>query len=881
MARPSKRQKCESWSSESVLIKSKFDSISSSPPEIRVPNSASSVQDPSKVLNKKPHSHSQSQTQAKTSGPLKFSSSQNFAQTRDTKISDCITQNSEKLNRKLRLEKTKSKDISSYYTLPIQENRPSSFNTLSKAKGSSSQKTKTIPIDYNDDIISDWDEDDLEFSQQSSSVIQLENKKFAYQNKSKVGMIKNSASSEKESKNKSPHQQEVKSDIQDDTCTWAERFAPINLQELAVHKRKVADVKKWLEDAICGNIRQRILLLKGGPGSGKTTTLKLLSKSLGCQILEWRNPIGPLASSDGYLSMSAQFDEFLARGGTYGQLHLSPSQETISQIRERNITGRQKTIILIEEFPSTLASTSITLQAFQSSLIQYLTLNTPHYSLRGNKNSIHTVVPVVIIVSESLLSTSTASMDSFTAFKLLGKTILQHPGLKTIEFNPIAPSFLAKALELVVQKESRISGRKRTPGPMVLKKLGEIGDIRSAISSLEFLCLRGDSDGYWSAKVSLSNSKSKKKEVAMTQMEIESLKLITQREVSLGIFHAVGKVIYNKRQDPPSNHSIDLSPENLPSHLCIHSRPKVPIVSVDNLIDEIGTDIQTFIAALHENYILSCNASPSCFEYSSLDHVNGCIDALSDSDLLCPSWCNSINSNLSHDSLYSNEMSFHVAVRGLLFSLPNPVTRKMPAGTTGFQRGKVGDAYSMFYPASLRLWRTKEELESIVDLCFSRLLKGNIPQHVSAATLKGESPTQSVVGTVETWKSNSLNQREMAVSTLPSKLANSLSRKELLLERLPYMTKILKTKRSSNSLVSIEELERVTSFVGTATNENFLDDHHSTDKEDGSWITNELFNIKKVRKVSRLQNKPGFDSELRTQQLEQKLVLSDDDIEDD
>jgi len=91
----------------------------------------------------------------------------------------------------------------------------------------------------------------------------------------------------------------------------------------------------------------------------------------------------------------------------------------------------------------------------------------------------------------------------------------------------------------------------------------------------------------------------------------------------------------------------------------------------------------------------------------------------------------------------------------------------------------------------------------------------------------------------------------------------------------------LKTKSSLNSLVSIEELEKVTSFFGAATNGNFLDDYHFVDKEDGRWITNELFDTKKARKIPTLQKKLGCDSELPIQQLEQKLVLSDDDIEDD
>lgn len=37
---------------------------------------------------------------------------------------------------------------------------------------------------------------------------------------------------------------------------WAQRFAPLNLDELAVHKRKVADVRKWLEDAFAGRGRE-------------------------------------------------------------------------------------------------------------------------------------------------------------------------------------------------------------------------------------------------------------------------------------------------------------------------------------------------------------------------------------------------------------------------------------------------------------------------------------------------------------------------------------------------------------------------------------------------------------------------------------------------
>lgn len=37
-----------------------------------------------------------------------------------------------------------------------------------------------------------------------------------------------------------------------DRRPWAQRFAPANLGELAVHKKKVLDVQHWLEDAFAG-----------------------------------------------------------------------------------------------------------------------------------------------------------------------------------------------------------------------------------------------------------------------------------------------------------------------------------------------------------------------------------------------------------------------------------------------------------------------------------------------------------------------------------------------------------------------------------------------------------------------------------------------------
>ncbi|TGO13463.1 hypothetical protein BTUL_0069g00300 [Botrytis tulipae] len=723
---------------------------------------------------------------------------------------------------------------------------------------------------------------------------------------------------------------------EEDIRPWAERFGPNNLEELGVHKKKVIDVRTWLDNVVGGQMRQRLLILKGAAGTGKTTTVQLLAKDMGCDVLEWRNPVGTVASSDGFQSMAAQFEEFMGRGGKFGQLDLfSDDHGEIPAKAEVKPLDRRKQIILVEEFPNTFTRSSSALQSFRSAILQYLASNTPPLSMPYNPEAkSDPITPVVMIVSETLLTTTSASADSFTAHRLLGPEILQHPGVGVIEFNAIAPTILAKALETVVQKESRKSGRKKTPGPQVLRKLGEVGDIRSAIGSLEFMCLRGDVDD-WGGKVVFGKGKKTSKDTSLTKMEEESLELITRREASLGIFHAVGKVVYNKREGKVLD-----DVESLPHFISHHSRPKKSEVGINELIDETGTDTPTFIAALHENYILSCEAPPSSFEFSSLDHVNGCIDALSDSDLLCPSWDGSLQSSgfgggitgTGGDILRQDEMSFQIAVRGILFSLPHPVSRKAPAAA-GFRTGKTGDAHKMFYPTSLKLWRMKEEIESTLDLWVTRLMKGEIDPtntHSSGITSGAAAFARPKAGTVESWKiknaaplpsqsKSKSNPKTAKEEDTPPLLTLGVSaRTEMLLERLPYIIQIAKSRSSphqsrnpfsssSSSSTStttnfqanplLASLCKITTFTGIgpaqisddpasisdeeSPNPNPNTENWATDKPNGDGMGT-------PRKKKRGGNmgvvmKKGVGSQraMPVQQLEQKFVLSDDDIEDD
>ena len=399
----------------------------------------------------------------------------------------------------------KNADLFSFFTKQTQKQQAegNGNGAASKHTFTASSSKESIPEDY--DMISDDDNEEYtsERKPQSASMVGLAAKKRARGTncfQMDDGIMP--TSSQKFARKPITEKRDV-----DDMRPWAERFSPANLDELAVHKKKVADVRAWLDEVMNGRMRQRLLILKGSAGTGKTTTVQLLSRAMECELLEWRNPIGSVAGSDGSLSMAAQFEEFMGRGGKFGQLDVVSGDRNIPSKPEVKTLDRRKRIIVIEEFPNTFTRSSAALQSFRSTILQYLASNTPPLSMMHNSSSRDSVTPVVMIISETLLTTTSASADSFTAHRLLGPEILQHPGVGTIEFNAIAPTLLTKALELVAQKESRKSGRRKTPGPLVLRRLGEIGDIRSAIGSLEFLCLRGDIDGDWGLRFRLGKSR--------------------------------------------------------------------------------------------------------------------------------------------------------------------------------------------------------------------------------------------------------------------------------------------------------------------------------------------------------------------------------------
>ncbi|KAK0899245.1 RFC checkpoint protein Rad17 [Friedmanniomyces endolithicus] len=666
--------------------------------------------------------------------------------------------------------------------------------------------------------------------------------------------------------------------VNEDKRPWTEQFAPVDLSDLAVHKRKVADVRQWLESAIDGK-RQKVLVLKGAAGTGKTTTIRLLAQELGATVSEWQNPAGADASTEGSTTTAGHFEDFVHRVGKSASLSFAVGdrvQPVSDHVKES--VDRTKQVVLVEEFPITFSRTSATLQSFRSTLLQYVSSPAVQEAR---------VTPIVVIISETLLSTNTAAADSFTAHRLLGPELLNHPLINTIEFNPVASTILTKALETIVLKEARKSGRRKTPGPQVLKRLAETGDIRSAVSSLEFLCLRGDDTEAWSSRIQFTKPKKKPSEPALTKAEEDALSLVSNRESSLGIFHAVGRVVYNNRIDPPPGHTPAQPPPWLPQH----RRPKVPERDVDSLIDELGTETSTFIAALHENYALSCTSSSST--ETTLASLSDCAENVSDADLLSVdrfAFGTRAFSGSAVDGLRQDEMAFQVAVRGLLFSLPFPVHRSLANGTN------KADAHRMFYPTSLKLWKRREEVEGMVELLTAQAQSGSVDGVQDAFPPRGTARGEGV----EAWSRNTGNFVQSAADQATSTddddaPRSSVTQAEMLLERLPYLAQILAARqRTDNPSLLLRNVLSVSRMTGraddaTAAEEPEDDDNApapgdawSTDKpdvDDGARSKPAKSKVKGSGKQQKEKTEGGglgIPVEMRVE----RLVLEEDDIVD-
>ena len=415
------------------------------------------------------------------------------------------------------------------------------------------------------------------------------------------------------------------------TSTWNDKHKPKKSSDLAVHPKKIEEIRNWLSNAlnVCSTknkgVNSLILLISGPPGCGKTATIKTLSNELCCAIQEWSNPtsvtdgrncdgdlfeseyIHHVAKDDSipYETHISAFRNFMLRSNRYSMLPgLGKRPKVTHAPGNDDQTDGERKIVIIEELP---AFAYKNISEFQDIIKQY-------------DRSRVTRFPLVIIQSECK---SAGSKDDLFR-KVFPPDFLQLANIQHIQFNAVNATNMLKTLTSIAMIESSSSDKMfKIPDKDSLQALATSvnGDIRAAVNALQFACLNYSSsndmktcfNGHTTLTSSTSNSKPKNlncNKNKTSKIEDTSLSKIGGKDPTIDLFHAIGKVLYCKREeDKAGNESKVRDNEKLPRRLqnmkgsMTYARSKLKI-NPEELLEHIPmSSPASFTAFLHHSYL--------------------------------------------------------------------------------------------------------------------------------------------------------------------------------------------------------------------------------------------------------------------------------------
>ncbi|KAG1361950.1 cell cycle checkpoint protein RAD17 [Cocos nucifera] len=442
------------------------------------------------------------------------------------------------------------------------------------------------------------------------------------------------------------------------TCTdgmelWVDKHKPRSLPELAVHKKKIEEVKKWMEERVktpkegFGNCA---LVITGQAGVGKSAAVHVIASQLEAELCEWMTPTPTLwqeyihntNSEIRYMSKLDEFENFVEKIRKYSLLH------------PMKIGGSSKPVILlIDDIPVTAGR------------VAFARLNKCLTTLTQS-----TQVPTIILITEYH---KTESGDNATHYWEELVSSLERAGAYKVAFNPITVNSIRKTLNKICQEEKCHVTAEWID--QIAKASG--GDIRHAITSLQYCCLKPDrffslpasslSDSYCEMNSDKSN--------LLSNSSLEDgnpdckISLPCGRDETLTIFHALGKFLHNKRV------AVDLcarvaavEPDSFPLQERFARNP-LKMDTPEKILSQAHGQVQPIVDFLHENVL-------DFISDDEVDNVWLVTSYLSDADCLLGGVLRPTRHQLIPDiyEVESVAQSFAalVAIRGVLFANSKP-----------------------------------------------------------------------------------------------------------------------------------------------------------------------------------------------------------------
>ncbi|OBZ88643.1 Cell cycle checkpoint protein RAD17 [Choanephora cucurbitarum] len=286
----------------------------------------------------------------------------------------------------------------------------------------------------------------------------------------------------------------------------------------------------------------KLLFISGPSGCGKSTLIRLLSQTMSFELVEWQHPSSN--STDHYVSTMRQFEQFI---------NLSIRRHTLSNEFNRKV-------IFIDDLPD--ITTPQVRRDFHTIL----------------RNCLHIPIPflMVFVISHAWMTT-TQNRHAYetklnNTMDIIPQELEQDRRVTHIKLNAVSKTLMVKALNRVIQDQDLTVTK---PQLDALTEASE-GDIRSAINHLQFYAKRQPPQKKRKAKV----------------------KAFDEKIGPLDLFHAVGKVLYGKRNP-------DGTFESKPEHI----------------FDKLPVDPDLFNAFLHQNSLAffdEIEAVADAFDYLSV-----------------------------------------------------------------------------------------------------------------------------------------------------------------------------------------------------------------------------------------------------------------------
>ncbi|KAJ7953153.1 cell cycle checkpoint protein RAD17 [Quillaja saponaria] len=421
---------------------------------------------------------------------------------------------------------------------------------------------------------------------------------------------------------------------------WVDKYKPHSLEELAVHKKKVEEVRMWFEERLRPSkdaFGNHVLVISGQAGVGKSTAINVIASHLGAKLYEWDTPTPEIWQEHlhnsrlgvQYTSKLDEFENFVERIRKYGLIQSSCAKESEAPI-----------ILLIDDLPVTNGKLAF------GRLKKCL-----HLLVHSAR------VPTAILVT-NYGNTDLADHSARCLEEL--QLSLESAGACKVAFNPVTTNSIKKVLVKISQLEQCVVTAELID--LIAKASG--GDIRHAITSLQFFFLKPE----LMHSLSLSSPPSISEE---NELELDNLgdgfSLQFSRDETLSLYHALGKFLHNKRETEKAKENDQdafITGERL-------ARLPLKMDAPEKVLCQAHGQPRPIADFLHENVL-------DFLSEEAIDDAWTVASYLGDADLLLATFRGMVGRyNEAENVLQSAAAS--VAVRGVLFGNSHPLSSRWHA----------------------------------------------------------------------------------------------------------------------------------------------------------------------------------------------------------